>query len=200
MGLVPSNNSHPGLQPTPTPREHTPFINQQGQPPSPSTPSPPHNMATAGGTHFNAYDAERAQSPYSSQEKIHEASSSGPHHEHANRPSWDLLGGIKKLEQSYEQFDARNASQAHLIYAEGDTPKNKVIRLLPLRITHHIMTLVDMRPPRRSFCFDGARSLQFFSKFECLHVRAALVLSGCASGNPLLWVGSDTGFGVEATA
>ena len=94
-------------------------------------------MATAGGTHFNAYDAERAQSPYSSHEKTHEASSSG-HHEHAKRPgssrtpSWDLLGGIKKLEQSYEQFDARNASQAHLIYAEGDTPKNKVILLLPL--------------------------------------------------------------------
>lgn len=40
--------------------------------------------------------------------------------------SWAVFGGIKKLEQSYEQFDNRNASQTHLIYADGDMPKNKV--------------------------------------------------------------------------
>ncbi|RXW21641.1 hypothetical protein EST38_g4203 [Candolleomyces aberdarensis] len=115
--------------------------------PSPITsPSPVvQNMATAGGLPYNAYDAERAQSPYSSHEKTHEASSSG-HHEHMKRPgnsrtpSWDLLGGIKKLEQSYEQFDARNASQTHLIYAEGDTPKNKVSKFYHFLLNVSIVT------------------------------------------------------------
>ncbi|KAJ2925115.1 hypothetical protein H1R20_g11975, partial [Candolleomyces eurysporus] len=102
-------------------------------------------MATAGGLPYNAYDAERAQSPYSSHEKTHEASSSSQH-EHMKRPgnsrtpSWDLLGGIKKLEQSYEQFDARNASQAHLIYAEGDTPKNKVSKFYHFLLNVSIVT------------------------------------------------------------
>lgn len=40
--------------------------------------------------------------------------------------SWDLLSGVKKLEHSYEQFDSRHASQAHLVYADGDVPKNRV--------------------------------------------------------------------------
>lgn len=40
--------------------------------------------------------------------------------------SWDLLAGIRKFEHSYEEFDTRNASEAHLAFAEGDMPKNKV--------------------------------------------------------------------------
>ena len=40
--------------------------------------------------------------------------------------SWDLLAGVRKFEQGYERFDSRNASEAHLQFADGDVPKNKV--------------------------------------------------------------------------
>jgi hypothetical protein len=43
--------------------------------------------------------------------------------------SWDLLAGIKKFEHSYEEFDARNAHESHLAFADGDLPKDKVSRL-----------------------------------------------------------------------
>lgn len=43
--------------------------------------------------------------------------------------SWDILGGIRRLEHSYVEFDPRRASQAHLVYAEGDMPKNAVSTL-----------------------------------------------------------------------
>lgn len=47
---------------------------------------------------------------------------------HTSRnPSWDMLGnGYRKFEHSYEAFDTRNASEAHLAFADGDTPKNGV--------------------------------------------------------------------------
>ncbi|CDO72761.1 hypothetical protein BN946_scf184994.g14 [Trametes cinnabarina] len=40
--------------------------------------------------------------------------------------SWDLLAGMRKFEQGYEQFDSRNASQPHLAFADGDMPQGKV--------------------------------------------------------------------------
>jgi hypothetical protein len=40
--------------------------------------------------------------------------------------SWDILAGIKKFEHDYEEFDTRHASEAHLTFADGDVPKNKV--------------------------------------------------------------------------
>lgn len=40
--------------------------------------------------------------------------------------SWDMLNGIKKFEHSYEEFDTRNASENHLVFADGDVPTNKV--------------------------------------------------------------------------
>jgi hypothetical protein len=41
--------------------------------------------------------------------------------------SWDMLAGLKKMEHSYEEFDpARNATEPHLAFAEGDLPDNKV--------------------------------------------------------------------------
>jgi hypothetical protein len=40
--------------------------------------------------------------------------------------SWDLLSGVKKFEQDYQGFDTRNASEAHLVFADGDVPNNKV--------------------------------------------------------------------------
>ncbi len=45
---------------------------------------------------------------------------------HSRGSSWDILNGIRKFEHSYEEFDSRNASQSHLVYAEGDMPNNKV--------------------------------------------------------------------------
>ena len=70
------------------------------------------------------YDAERAQDisglPYTSERSK------------ARTSSWDLLGGMRKLEHSYEEFDSRNAASAHLAYADGDLPKNKVrVRIPP---------------------------------------------------------------------
>lgn len=59
--------------------------------------------------------------------------SSAGHSYHSSRSrnnsrngSWDLLAGLRKFEHSYEEFDARNASAAHLAFADGDTPKNRV--------------------------------------------------------------------------
>jgi len=40
--------------------------------------------------------------------------------------SWDILAGIKKFEQEYDAYDAKNASEALLAFADGDVPKNKV--------------------------------------------------------------------------
>jgi hypothetical protein len=40
--------------------------------------------------------------------------------------SWDLLAGVKKFEQGYQGFDTRNASESHLVFADGDVPNNKV--------------------------------------------------------------------------
>ncbi|KAH9963910.1 Mechanosensitive ion channel-domain-containing protein [Russula dissimulans] len=39
--------------------------------------------------------------------------------------SWDLLGGARKFGQAYEQFDPRNASEQHLVFADGDLPNAK---------------------------------------------------------------------------
>lgn len=47
---------------------------------------------------------------------------------HSGSSSWDLLAGIRKFEHSYEEFDTRNASEAHLAFAEGDMPTNRVRR------------------------------------------------------------------------
>lgn len=42
-------------------------------------------------------------------------------------PQGSWLSGIKKIEQSYQEFDpARNASESHLAFADGDLPKNEV--------------------------------------------------------------------------
>ena len=51
-----------------------------------------------------------------------------PQHSSRNS-SWDLLGGARKFGQAYEHFDPRNASEEHLVFADGDLPNSKV--------THH---------------------------------------------------------------
>jgi hypothetical protein len=45
--------------------------------------------------------------------------------------SWDLLGGARKINEAYEQFDPRNASEQHLVFADGDLPNSKVSHPAP---------------------------------------------------------------------
>lgn len=105
--------------------------------------------SAAGGPTFpEAYDAERAQAGYgsSSSHTHHEKPHSDVNSPHrplgsSRSPSWDLLNGtFKKLEQSYEQFDTRNASHSHLIYAEGDMPKNKISKFYNFLLNVSVVT------------------------------------------------------------
>ncbi|TFK75422.1 hypothetical protein BDN72DRAFT_757999 [Pluteus cervinus] len=54
--------------------------------------------------------------------------------------SWDFMAGLKKLESSYEGFDSRHASQAHLVFADGDVPKNKLSKLYNYLLSVSIVT------------------------------------------------------------
>ncbi|KAH9940505.1 Mechanosensitive ion channel-domain-containing protein [Epithele typhae] len=54
--------------------------------------------------------------------------------------SWDLLAGVRKFEQGYERFDTRNASEAHLQFADGDVPKNGLSRLYQYLLNVSIVT------------------------------------------------------------
>ena len=74
-----------------------------------------------------------------------QSESQRPQHKSRNS-SWDLLGGARKFGQAYEHFDPRNASEQHLVFADGDLPNSKVsyhrffdahgseIRALPLSV------------------------------------------------------------------
>ena len=55
----------------------------------------------------------------------------------SRRNSWDVMAGIRKFEHSYEEFDSRNASKAHLAFAEGDIPNNRVSVLFGDRMCNH---------------------------------------------------------------
>jgi hypothetical protein len=55
----------------------------------------------------------------------HSQSQQHPSH-NPRSSSWDLLGGARKFGQAYEQFDPRNASEQHLVFADGDLPNSKV--------------------------------------------------------------------------
>ncbi|TDL26257.1 hypothetical protein BD410DRAFT_784344 [Rickenella mellea] len=64
----------------------------------------------------------------------------GSHPTNSRNSSWDLLSGIKKFEHEYEEFDSRNASEAHLQFADGDLPKNKFARLYNYLLNVSIIT------------------------------------------------------------
>lgn len=112
-------------------RSDTPIV----PPPSIPTTYPPYSSSSNAMASDDArrvqmpgpnYDAERAARPHFSP---NESSSTQPHpnRPHSTRnPSWDLLSGIKRFEHGYEEFDSRNASEAHLAFADGDMPNNKV--------------------------------------------------------------------------
>lgn len=81
-----------------------------------------------------SYDAERGGFPSPSMSEPVKPSA------HSRGSSWDILNGIRKFEHSYEEFDSRNASQSHLVYAEGDIPNNKVSRLYNYLLNVSIVT------------------------------------------------------------
>ncbi|KAF8885420.1 Mechanosensitive ion channel-domain-containing protein [Mucidula mucida] len=54
--------------------------------------------------------------------------------------SWDVLNGMKKFEHGYEEFDSRNASQNHLVFADGDVPQNKVSKFYHYLLNVSIVT------------------------------------------------------------
>ncbi|KAI0356297.1 hypothetical protein OH77DRAFT_1401686 [Trametes cingulata] len=64
----------------------------------------------------------------------------GTSHRNSRNGSWDLLAGMRKFEQGYEQFDSRNASQSHLAFADGDVPKNKLSKLYNYLLNVSIVT------------------------------------------------------------
>ncbi|TFY54037.1 hypothetical protein EVG20_g9871 [Dentipellis fragilis] len=63
-----------------------------------------------------------------------------PTSQHAQSSSWDLLAGVRKFEQSMDQFDSRNASEQHLVFAEGDLPKSRVVRFYNYLLNVSIVT------------------------------------------------------------
>ena len=50
----------------------------------------------------------------------------GMPHDNDIGSSCDILAGIKKFEQDYEQYDAKDASSSAFAYADGDLPNDKV--------------------------------------------------------------------------
>ena len=70
---------------------------------------------------LDSYDAERNQYGPRMPEPSRPGLSSS-----SRNSSWDLLNGIRKIETGYEEFDSRNASSRHLVFADGDVPQNKV--------------------------------------------------------------------------
>ncbi|KAG8747159.1 hypothetical protein FRC10_002208 [Ceratobasidium sp. 414] len=56
---------------------------------------------------------------------------------HPRNSSWGVLAGIEK---NIDGFDTRNATEAHLQFAEGDTPKNRLARAYHYLLNFSIIT------------------------------------------------------------
>ncbi|KAG9080476.1 hypothetical protein FRC06_006530, partial [Ceratobasidium sp. 370] len=120
-------NPHPH-QPMPEPASDA--LPSLTAPPAPLIPEPstsPHvRMVEPSIPHVPAQQDSYADSKHSAWPGGFVQPSEKPQRpDHPRNPSWDLLGGIGK---NIEGFDTRNATQAHLQFAEGDTPKNKLAR------------------------------------------------------------------------
>jgi len=108
------------------------------------------------------YDPERGQAP------------TGPSvHSESRNPSWDLLAGIKKLENSYDEFDTRTASQSHLAYADGDIPKTKFIKFYNYLLNVSIVTrwILFIVPVLGMLWIPGILSLTTFPNAKIWGVR-----------------------------
>jgi hypothetical protein len=82
-------------------------------------------------TQVDREEEDRQQVYFDSHSENHQ------HKQHPRSSSWDLLGGARKFNEAYEHFDSRNASEQHLVFADGDLPNSKVShRLLSFGIPH----------------------------------------------------------------
>ena len=71
-------------------------------------------------------DVRPSYDKFSSPSNENETAAGPPSHAHTYSSSWDLLSGLRKFEHEVETFDPRNAREAHLQFAEGDIPNNRV--------------------------------------------------------------------------
>ncbi|KAI0051242.1 hypothetical protein FA95DRAFT_1485872 [Auriscalpium vulgare] len=115
---------------------HAP-INSGTQPWTTYPPSGAYNQAGKGVT-FPLPDSEQdsgraGQRPHASP-YTHNQPGSG------RGSSWDILSGVRKFEESYDQFDSRHATQDHLVFADGDLPKTKISRIYNYLLNVSIVT------------------------------------------------------------
>lgn len=54
--------------------------------------------------------------------------------------SWDLVSTWRKFEHGYEEFDPRYSREPHLVYADGDLPKNKFAKFYHYLLNISIIT------------------------------------------------------------
>ncbi|KAN0130831.1 hypothetical protein V8E53_011357 [Lactarius tabidus] len=92
---------------------------------------PQHGVSLGGPANATEQDSPSSYEGHPSQAHT-EPHPQGRTHPAGRNQSWDLLGGARKLGQSYERFDSRNPSEDHLAFADGDLPKSKVFALLPI--------------------------------------------------------------------
>ncbi|KAJ3575123.1 hypothetical protein NP233_g1300 [Leucocoprinus birnbaumii] len=78
--------------------------------------------------------------------------------------SWDVLSGVKKFEHSYQEFDPRNASEAHLAFADGDVPKNGFAKFYHYLLNVSIVTrwIIFIIPVLGLLWIPGILSLTVF--------------------------------------
>jgi len=96
--------------------------------------------------------------------RSYRASARRPQH-HPRNSSWDLLGGARKFGQAYEHFDSRNASEQHLVFADGDLPNFKFVRFYQIsfeRIGRPVLAIVWILELSVSRPSRGER-------FDCFH-------------------------------
>jgi hypothetical protein len=91
-----------------------------------STYPPPPLPSTSSHGQVHVQFPQETPGPQPTRPGFPQVSSSSTSGHTSRNPSWDVLGGYRKFESSYEAFDSRNASEAHLAFADGDTPKNAV--------------------------------------------------------------------------
>lgn len=114
---------------------HGPFVD----PATPSNTYPPSSPRTQPGRHVHManFPSSRTSSPANSDTErgtkarrsfrpFHlKSQGQGDSISSSRNSSWDLLAGVRKWEESYDQFDSRHANQKHLAFAEGDIPKDR---------------------------------------------------------------------------
>lgn len=138
----------------------TPF----GDPPS----YPPLPSQTKASKHVHMPDEGTHQQPVDRYEGLPYSSSSQTRPHNPRNSSWDLLAGVQKFEHGYEEFDARKVSEAHLQFAEGDIPQNKLVRFYHYLLSFSIVTrwMLFIVPMLAILWIPGILSLTRFPNAE----------------------------------